>query len=127
MGYTPLEGLVMATRCGSVDPGLLLELMREGYSEDEIAGILQKESGLKGCPTSAMTCVKSVLPRSTVTTVPSGLGGVSPRLLQVLGSMAASLGGVDVLALTGGIGEHDKQLHQELTTALDWWQNSPPL
>ena len=48
MGYTPLEGLVMATRSGNVDPGLLLELMREGYSEDEIAGILQKESGLKG-------------------------------------------------------------------------------
>ena len=43
MGFTPLEGLVMATRSGNVDPGLLLELMREGYSEDQIATILQKE------------------------------------------------------------------------------------
>ena len=48
MGYTPLEGLVMATRSGNVDPGLLLELMREGYSEDEMARILQKETGLQG-------------------------------------------------------------------------------
>ena len=48
MGYTPLEGLVMATRSGSVDPGLILDLMHRGTSEDEIAHLLQHQSGLKG-------------------------------------------------------------------------------
>ena len=45
------------------------------------------------------------------------------RLVQLLGSMAASLGGVDVLALTGGVGEHDRTLHGELARALSWWGN----
>ena len=48
MGVTPLKGLVMATRSGSVDPGLLLELMREGYDTETMANVLQQESGLKG-------------------------------------------------------------------------------
>ena len=122
MGYTPLEGLVMATRSGNVDPGLLLELMREGYSEDEIAGILQKESGLKG-----LSDLSGDMREIREAAVDGHNGAIRAlevylhRLLQLLGSMAASLGGVDVLALTGGIGEHDKLLHQELTTALDWW------
>ena len=122
MGFTPLEGLVMATRSGNVDPGLLLELMREGYSEDQMAAILQKESGLKGL--SGLSGDMRTIREAAAT----GHNGASRafdvfrhRLLQLLGSMAASLGGVDVLALTGGIGEHDKQLQQELTTALSWW------
>jgi len=48
LGFTPLEGMVMATRSGSVDPGLLLALMRRGYNADQIASILQEQSGLKG-------------------------------------------------------------------------------
>ena len=122
MGYTPLEGLVMATRSGNVDPGLLLELMREGYSEDEIAGILQKESGLKG-----LSDLSGDMREIREAAVDGHNGAIRAlevyrhRLLQLLGSMAASLGGVDVLALTGGIGEHDKQLHQELASALSWW------
>ena len=116
------EGLVMATRSGNVDPGLLLELMREGYSEDQMATILQKESGLKGL-SSLSGDMRTV--REAAATGHNGairaLDVFRHRLLQLLGSMAASLGGVDVLALTGGIGEHDKQLHQELASALSWW------
>ena len=124
MGYTPLEGLVMATRSGNVDPGLLLELMREGYSEDQMATILQKESGLKGL-SDLSGDIRTV--REAAATGHNGairaLDVFRHRLLQLLGSMAASLGGVDVLALTGGIGEHDKQLHQGLASALSWWGN----
>ena len=96
--------------------------MREGYSEDEIAGILQKESGLKG-----LSDLSGDMREIREAAVDGHNGAIRAlevyrhRLLQLLGSMAASLGGVDVLALTGGIGEHDKQLHRELTTALDWW------
>ena len=119
MGYTPLEGLVMATRSGNVDPGLLLELMREGYSEDEMARILQKESGLKGL--SGLSGDMREIREAAVDGHNGAIRALDVfrhRLLQMLGSMAASLGGVDVLALTGGIGEHDKQLHQGLASAL---------
>ena len=122
MGSTPLEGLVMATRSGSVDPGLLLELMREGYGEEQMARILQKESGLKGLSglSGDMREIREAAANGHNGAI-RALEAFRHRLLQLLGSMAASLNGVDVLALTGGIGEHDKQLHQELATALTWW------
>ena len=122
MGYTPLEGLVMATRSGSIDPGLLLELMREGYSEDQMARILQKESGLKGLSglSGDMRDIREASAHGHNGAI-RALEVLRHRLLQLLGSMAASLGGVDVLALTGGIGEHDRQLHEELSESLRWW------
>ena len=122
MGYTPLEGLVMATRSGNVDPGLLLELMREGYGEEQMARILQKESGLKGLSglSGDMREIREAAANGHNGAI-RALEAFRHRLLQLLGSMAASLNGVDVLALTGGIGEHDKQLHQELAAALTWW------
>ena len=124
MGFTPLEGLVMATRSGNVDPGLLLELMREGYSEDQMATILQKESGLKGLSglNGDMRTIREAAANGHNGAI-RALDVFRHRLLQLLGSMAASLGGVDVLALTGGISEHDKQLKQELATALSWWRD----
>ena len=122
MGFTPLEGLVMATRSGSVDPGLLLELMREGYDAETMADILQKESGLKG-----LSGLSGDM-RELRTAASNGHNGAiralnvfRHRLIQLLGAMAASLRGVDVLALTGGIGEHDHQLQDELKQALSWW------
>ena len=122
MGFTPLEGLVMATRSGSVDPGLLLAWMREGYDADAMADILQKESGLKG-----LSGLSGDM-RETRAAAAGGHNGAiralnvfRHRLVQLLGAMANSLRGVDVLALTGGIGEHDQQLLEELKDALSWW------
>ena len=121
MGFTPLEGLVMATRSGTVDPGLLLELMRRGYSETAITEILQKNSGLKG-----LSGISGDM-RQIRAAAASGHQGAMValdvfrhRLLQLIGSMASSLQGVDVLALTGGIGEHDDQLRAELKDSLSW-------
>ena len=122
MGFTPLEGLVMATRSGSVDPGLVLELMREGYGADALADILQREAGLKGLSglTGDMREIRTAAEIGHNGAI-RALAVFRHRLLQLLGSMAASLRGVDVLALTGGIGEHDKQLQAELRNALTWW------
>ena len=122
MGFTPLEGLVMATRSGSVDPGMLLELMREGYNEDQMARILQKESGLKGLSgiSGDMREIREAAGQGHNGAI-RALAVFRHRLLQFLGAMACSLRGVDVLALTGGIGEHDTQLHSELAEALRWW------
>ena len=122
MGFTPLEGLVMATRSGSVDPGLLLELMREGYDADALADILQKESGLKGLSglSGDMREIRAAAASGHNGAI-RALDVFRHRLIQWLGGMAASLRGVDVLALTGGIGEHDQQLQEELQQALHWW------
>jgi len=121
MGYTPLEGLVMATRSGSVDPGVLLALMREGFSAEELSDQLQREGGLRGL-SGLSGDMREIRERAG-----DGHPGASlalavfrHRLLQEIGAMSASLGGVDVLALTGGIGEHDQALHSEVKQALQW-------
>ncbi|WP_415408728.1 acetate/propionate family kinase [Synechococcus sp. A10-1-5-9] len=124
MGYTPLEGLVMATRSGNVDPGLLLELLREGMGEAELADLLQHQAGLKGL--SGLSGDMREI-REQAATGHQGaqlaLDVFRHRLIQMIGSMAASLRGVDVLALTGGIGEHDQALRAELADALNWLPN----
>ena len=124
MGYTPLEGLVMATRSGSVDPGLLLELMREGVGEAELANLLQKQAGLKGL--SGLSGDMREIREQAAAGHQGALLALDvfrQRLLQLIGAMAASLQGVDVLALTGGIGEHDQSLRGELAESLAWLPN----
>ena len=111
----------MATRSGTIDPGMMLELMREGYSTDQMAAMLQKESGLKGLSgfSADMREIREAAAEGHAGSI-EALNVFRHRLLQLLGSMAASLGGVDVLALTGGVGEHDKKLQKELADALHW-------
>jgi len=106
MGFTPLEGLVMGTRSGSVDPGALLWLQREaGLSADELSDGLEHRSGLLGLAGSAD--MRQVL---------AGAGDGSPaavlalgvylhRLRGLIASMVAALGGLDALVFTGGVGE----------------------
>lgn len=123
MGFTPLEGLVMETRSGSIDPGLILELVRQGYSEADLSRLLQSESGMKGL--SGLSGDMRDIREAATTEHPGAVLALDVfrhRLLQQLGAMAASLQGVDVLALTGGIGEHDHALVAELKTSLSWWE-----
>jgi acetate kinase len=121
MGYTPLEGLVMATRSGSVDPGLLLHQLRQGATVEELAHALQEESGLLGLSELSPSMKELRLAAA------DGHRGAQlaiavfrHQLLRGIGAMAASLGGVDVVALTGGIGDHDAALKQELEAELAW-------
>lgn len=124
MGYTPLEGLVMASRSGNVDPGLLLELLRDGMNEAELADLLQKQAGLKGL-SGLSGDMREIREQAAAghQGAQLALDVFRQRLLQLIGAMAASLRGVDVLALTGGIGEHDQALRAELTEALSWMPN----
>jgi acetate kinase len=111
MGFTPLEGLVMATRSGSVDPGLVLWLLSRGdVSEDELGHALEHESGLLGL--SGTADMREVLGRA-------GNGDAAARLALdvylhrlrgLIASMTAALGGLDVLAFTGGVGEHSAEI-----------------
>ena len=106
MGFTPLEGLVMATRSGTVDPGLLLWLLeRESLTERELAEALEHESGLLGLAGSAD--MREILARRTAGDEQAQLAFdvYIHRLRAGIAAMAASLGGLDVLVFTGGVGE----------------------
>jgi acetate kinase len=107
MGFTPLEGLVMATRSGSVDPGLLLWLQEHaGLSESDLAQVLEHESGLLGLAGSSD--MEEVLLRAQAgdSDAELALSVYVHRLRAGIAAMAAALGGIDVLAFTGGVGEH---------------------
>jgi len=112
MGFTPLEGLMMGTRSGSVDPGLLLYLLRDrGYSADELAALLNRESGLKGVSgvsgdlREVTAAIAEGDPRARL-----ALDIYIHRIRFYLGAMLASLGGLDALVFTGGVGEHSGQV-----------------
>ena len=106
MGFTPLEGLMMATRSGSIDPGLMLWLLeRDAVDEQEMAAALEHESGLAGLAGDAD--MQAVLARVASGDAAAGLAidVYVHRLRAGIGAMAASLDGVDVLVFTGGVGE----------------------
>jgi acetate kinase len=121
MGFTPLEGLVMATRSGSVDPGLLLWLLdHTATSERELADVLEHQSGLLALAGSAD--MRVVLKR--------GAGGEADALLALdvyvhrlragIAAMAAALGGLDAVAFTGGVGEHSPEVRTRAASGLEF-------
>jgi acetate kinase len=103
MGFTPLEGLVMATRSGSLDPGMLPWLMdHEQLSADELTDALEHRSGLLALAGTAD--MAEILQREDASAV-LALDVYIHRLRSSIAAMAASLGGLDVLVFTGGVGE----------------------
>jgi acetate kinase len=111
MGFTPLEGLVMATRSGSVDPGMLLWLQdREGMSPGAMAGVLEHESGLLAL---AGTADMRAIPGTSL-----ALEVYLHRLRAGIAAMAAALGGLDALVFTGGVGEHATGLRRRAADGL---------
>jgi acetate kinase len=107
MGFTPLEGLVMATRSGSVDPGLLLWLQDHvGMPSQELAATLEHCSGLLGL--AGTSDMQAVIARSEAGDEPAtlALAVYIHRLRAGIAAMAAAMDGLDVLVFTGGVGEH---------------------
>ncbi len=121
MGFTPLEGLVMATRSGTVDPGLLLWLLeRTGMSERELAAALEHDSGLSAL--AGTPDMRAVLDR-----VAAGDGDAvlaldvyTHRLKAAIGAMAATLDGLDALVFTGGVGEHAPEIRARVASGLSF-------
>jgi acetate kinase len=106
MGFTPLEGLVMSTRAGSVDPGLVLWLVQQGAgSAAEVERALDEQSGLRGLAGTAD--MREVLTRADGgdERARRALDVYVHRLTREIGAMVASAGGIDVLVFTGGVGE----------------------
>ena len=111
MGFTPLEGLVMGTRSGSVDPGLVLWLAEHaGTPPAELAATLEFRSGLQGLAGTAD--MREVLARADggESTARLALDVYLHRLRGLVASMAAALGGLDTLVFTGGVGEHAPEI-----------------
>ena len=107
MGLTPLEGLVMAKRAGDLDPGVLLRLLRDaGLDADGLARLLNHESGLVAL--AGTTDMASIERRAGAgdARCEFALEVYVHRLRRYIGAMASVMGGVDVIAFTGGIGEH---------------------
>jgi acetate kinase len=119
MGFTPLEGLVMATRSGSVDPGLILWLLEQtGMAERELAEALEHDSGLLGLAgTADMRAVIAASEREEPAAV-LALDVYVHRLRAGIAAMAASLGGLDALVFTGGVGEHASEVRARAAAGL---------
>lgn len=117
MGYTPLEGLVMGTRSGSVDPGLVIWLLEHGgLSLDEVNDGLEKHGGLAGLSGTSGD-MRDVREAGTDDSQ-LALAVYQHRLARCVGEMVASAGGLDLLIFTGGAGEHGVDLRQGLGEAL---------
>jgi acetate kinase len=119
MGFSALDGLPMGTRCGQIDPGVLLYLMQEhGMDADAIATLLYKESGLKGM--SGLTNDMRVLLASNDPHAKEALDYFVFRIQREIGGMTAVLGGLDALVFTGGIGENAAPIRQRVCSGFEW-------
>jgi acetate kinase len=107
MGFTPLEGLMMGTRSGSVDPGILIYLLRKGIDADQLDEILNRGSGLKGISglSADMRSIQSAITEGN-SRAQLAFDMFIHRLRSHIGSMLAVLGGLDALIFTAGIGEN---------------------
>jgi acetate kinase len=119
MGFTPADGLVMGTRCGSLDPGALLYLMaRHGMSAAQAEHLIYHESGLLG-----VSGVSSDMRELLASADPHAAEAVDLfvyRIGRELGSLAAALGGLDALVFTGGIGENAAPIRARVCRAAAW-------
>lgn len=119
MGFTPLEGLVMATRSGSFDPGAVLWLQAHaGLTADEVGDALEHRSGWSALAGTAD--MAEVAARATAGEPGPGLAMAvtGHRLRAAVAAMAAALGGVDLLAFTGGVGEHEPAVRAAATSGM---------
>ena len=116
MGFTPLEGLMMGTRSGSIDPGILIYLLRHcGYGADQLDRILNGESGLKGVSglSGDMREILAAIGKGNQR-AQLAFDIYAHRVSREVGAMLAVLGGVDALVFTGGVGEHCAPLRERV-------------
>lgn len=122
MGFTPLAGLVMQVRSGSVDPGLVLWLQQQaGIGLDEVSEGLERHGGLAGL-TGTSGDMREVMAACDAGDRDARLGVdvYVHRLVREIGAMVASAGGLDVLVFTGGVGEHRSSIRQAVAQSLGW-------
>jgi acetate kinase len=118
MGFSALDGLMMGTRSGSIDPGVLLYLLDKGYDHDRLSHLLYSESGMLGV--SGISADMRVLRMDESVAAEHAIDLFTHRIVRESGAMIACMQGLDLIAFSGGIGEHDKVLRSEVGMALSW-------
>jgi acetate kinase len=119
MGFTALDGLPMGTRCGSLDPGVILYLIdQRGMSVRAIEQMVYGQSGLLGV--SGISSDMRVLLESNTPAARRAIDLFVYRIRRELGSLVAALGGVDALVFTGGIGEHAAPIRERVCHDAEW-------
>lgn len=116
MGFSALDGLPMGTRCGQIDPGVLIYLLEQGMTRGALTDLLYRESGLKGL--SGLTHDMRDLLASDAPEAEEAVGYFCARIRREIGAMAAVLGGVDGLVFTAGIGEKAAPIRARSTEGL---------
>ena len=118
MGMTPLEGLVMATRAGDLDAGVLLELLRAGHTLDDLDRLLHHDAGLAGLTGTADMRAVERRARAGDADCRLALQVYAHRVRKYIGAAAAAMGGVDAIVFTGGVGEHSATLRHRIVERL---------
>lgn len=119
MGFTALDGLPMGTRCGQLDPGVLLYLMQtEGMGAEEIADLLYRKSGLLGL--SGVSNDMRTLQQTDSDAAREAIAYFVFRIRRELGGLTAALGGLDALVFCGGIGENSVHIREKVCEGLGW-------
>ena len=121
MGFTPLEGLVMATRAGDLDPGLVLYLLKQrGMSPDDVDHLLNKQSGLLGVSGDTEDMQVLLERRTREPRAAAAIDLFCYRVKKYIGAYAAVLGGIDVLNFSGGIGERAPAIRERICAGLQY-------
>ncbi len=118
MSFSALDGLPMGTRCGNLDPGVILFLLRQGWNVDQLEDLLYKKSGLLGI--SNVSNDVRVLLASDCPLAAEAIEYFVYRIVREIGSLTAALGGLDALVFTAGIGENSPVIRQQVCHGLAW-------
>ncbi len=119
MGLTPTGGVMMGTRCGDLDPGVVMYLMRNGYgTAEQLETLFDRRSGLLGVSGKSSDVRELMAARKQDAQVDLALRMFCYQARKAIAEMAAVLGGLDALVFTGGIGEHAAELRDEICSGL---------
>lgn len=121
MGFTPMEGLLMGTRSGDIDPGVVLHLLRGGRTVDDVDVLLNRDSGLRGVSgvSNDMRDVRAAADAGNDDAT-AALELFAYRIRKTIGAYAAAMGGIDTLVFTGGIGENDPRARADAVAGLSF-------
>lgn len=122
MGFTPVDGLIMGTRCGSTDPGALIYIAeKEGLNLDRLSSMINKESGMLGITnvSSDMRDIRAAAENGNAR-AQLAIEMFAARIKKFVGSYAALMEGIDLLVFTGGIGENDPTTRELVCQGLEF-------
>lgn len=121
MGFTPLAGLLMGTRTGDLDPGIILHLLADGLDQSELQELLNRQSGLKGLSgrSNDMRDLRAAAAAGDERSR-HAIDVYTHRVRKAIGAGAAAMEGLDAIVFTAGVGENDSQLREDILMGMEW-------